>query len=317
VIEVELLRTLVLMLPAFAVALSIMIFKPTFFESVGMMLAVLLNIPYLFLLNILAEYVGWWQFQPSTTSYYNIPVEIVLGWSVLWGAFLPYAFRSMFCLAPVGMAFILDIWLMPAMTSVVTLSPYWLVGELVLMVFCLLPSLAIYKLTVGRSQVLLRAIIQSWIWGGWVVFLIPSIVLFFEGQSIFDFFSMSFTAKIMFLSGLSLSMVIGYLALFEFALKGKGTPIPFDPPTKLVTSGIYGYLANPLQVSTLLILFCIAVAYGSWMMLFPVAALIIYSEGFVRWHHSIDIEKKFGADWIQYRSETKNWIPRLVQYRIR
>ena len=62
--------------------------KPRYFNGVGIMLGVLLNIPYLFLLNILAEYNSWWNFATTENSFYNIPVELVLGWAFFWGALL-------------------------------------------------------------------------------------------------------------------------------------------------------------------------------------------------------------------------------------
>ena len=49
--------------------------------------------------------------------------------------------------------------------------------------------------------------------------------------------------------------VPGISAAFEFAERGGGTPIPFDPPRRLVTSGIYRYCANPMQVSCTVVMF--------------------------------------------------------------
>ena len=143
------------------------------------------------------------------------------------------------------------------------------------------------------------------------MFLIPAVALQLEGKDIFDFFSMELITAILFLVGMAISMLIGYLALFEFARTGEGTPIPFDPPGKLVVTGVYTVVANPLQLSTLMMLTCIMIAYKSYVMLLPIAILILYSEIFVRWHHSVDIEKRFGAEWVQYRASVRNWIPRL------
>ncbi|MBX2833588.1 MAG: hypothetical protein KTR28_01310 [Micavibrio sp.] len=42
-----------------------------------------------------------------------------------------------------------------------------------------------------------------------------------------------------------------------------------------MTTGIYAYVANPLQVSTLLMFICIALAYQSWLMIGPMIAHII------------------------------------------
>jgi hypothetical protein len=38
----------------------------------------------------------------------------------------------------------------------------------------------------------------------------------------------------------------------EFARRGRGTPMPADPPPRMVTSGTYAYIANPLQLGKFL-----------------------------------------------------------------
>jgi len=42
--------------------------------------------------------------------------------------------------------------------------------------------------------------------------------------------------------------------VLEFARRGGGTPYPWDPPDRLVTSGPYAYVRNPMQLSTTLIM---------------------------------------------------------------
>ncbi|PYT52963.1 MAG: isoprenylcysteine carboxylmethyltransferase family protein, partial [Acidobacteria bacterium] len=38
-------------------------------------------------------------------------------------------------------------------------------------------------------------------------------------------------------------------AFWGFALRGKGTPLPIDPPKKLVVEGPYGLVRNPMYWS--------------------------------------------------------------------
>lgn len=309
------LLSLILLLPVVGTGVVMLIDKPRYFDAVGMMLGVLLNIPYLFLLNVLAQNVGWWEYAASDNSFYNIPVEIVLGWAFFWGVFLPYLFRSLPLIVPIVAAVLLDVWLMPQMDGLFTLGDNWLWGEAVMIITCLSSSLLIFKFTREREHVLCRAFIQAFIWGGWVVFLIPAIVLYFEGKDIFSLFEWSLMLIATFIIGMLASMVIGYAGLWEFATKSKGTPIPFDPPQKLVTTGIYTYVTNPLQISTLLMFICIAFAYQSWLMIGPMVAHIIYCEIFVRWHHSIDIEGRFGEEWFAYKRAVRSWLPRMKKYK--
>ena len=55
-----------------------------------------------------------------------------------------------------------------------------------------------------------------------------------------------------------------------FVLSGRGTPWPFDPPKKLVITGLYRFVSNPMAVSCLLI-------WSGEVMLFESSALILYA----------------------------------------
>src|SRR5437867_2737022 len=41
---------------------------------------------------------------------------------------------------------------------------------------------------------------------------------------------------------------------FVFAVRGQGTPAPFDPPTQFVATGPYRYVRNPIYISALFLL---------------------------------------------------------------
>src|ERR1700730_3251270 len=43
-------------------------------------------------------------------------------------------------------------------------------------------------------------------------------------------------------------------AFWGFALRGKGTPAPFDPPKRLVVEGPYGIVRNPMYCSVALVM---------------------------------------------------------------
>ena len=59
--------------------------------------------------------------------------------------------------------------------------------------------------------------------------------------------------------------MLGLSAVQEFVTRGRGTPIPFDPPRHIVTTGVYAYVANPMQLSAVLFLFLLAVIVGNVM----------------------------------------------------
>lgn len=50
---------------------------------------------------------------------------------------------------------------------------------------------------------------------------------------------------------------------WDFAARGRGTPAPWDPPSRLVTSGLYRYVRNPMYMGIIAIIAGEASAWGS------------------------------------------------------
>ncbi len=61
---------------------------------------------------------------------------------------------------------------------------------------------------------------------------------------------------------------------FHF-LRVKGTPVPFNPPPRLVVTGPYAYARNPMLSGIFLLLFGIGIAYGSVSLVFIFTPLFI------------------------------------------
>ena len=104
--------------------------------------------------------------------------------------------------------------------------------------------------------------------------------------------------------------ILGLSAVQEFVTRGRGTPVPFDPPRHIVTTGVYAYVANPMQLSAVLFLLLLAVIVGNvWV---AAAALIahVYSVGLAGWDEDEDLRTRFGADWPRYTQRVRKWIPR-------
>ena len=59
-------------------------------------------------------------------------------------------------------------------------------------------------------------------------------------------------------------------------LKAKGTPVPFNPPPQLVTSGPYGYTRNPMLTGVFALLFGFGIFFESVSLLFVFTPLFIF-----------------------------------------
>lgn len=114
--------------------------------------------------------------------------------------------------------------------------------------------------------------------------------------------------------GIAVGLVGGALALWcilTFALVGKGTPAPFDPPRRLVVSGPYRYLRNPMYLGAGLALGGAALFYGSIALLGYAALFLVFTHLFVVWYEEPTLARLFGDDYRAYRSSVRRWLPRV------
>jgi protein-S-isoprenylcysteine O-methyltransferase Ste14 len=116
------------------------------------------------------------------------------------------------------------------------------------------------------------------------------------------------------LTGIVLGAAGGALALWcilAFAVIGKGTPAPFDPPRRLVIRGPYRYLRNPMYLGAALALLGAALFYRSLPLLGYVGGFLLVTHGFVVWYEEPTLGRLFGAEYQAYRSGVRRWLPRI------
>ena len=110
---------------------------------------------------------------------------------------------------------------------------------------------------------------------------------------------------------LLLLAVPGLAAVAEFCERGGGTPLPYDPPVRLVTTGPYAYVANPMQLSMTLLLTALGLALGSLWLAAGGIVSAAYSAGLAAWHEGRTLDERFGPAWRRYRTEVAAWLPRF------
>jgi hypothetical protein len=104
--------------------------------------------------------------------------------------------------------------------------------------------------------------------------------------------------------------VVGLSAVQEFVTRGRGTPVPFDPPQRLVTTGVYRYVRNPMQLSAFLVIAIFAAALTNVLLLFAAVVAHAYSVGLAGWDEERDLVSRFGERWRDYRTHVRPWLPR-------
>lgn len=254
--------------------------------------------------------VGRWR-PPCTTnlpSLLGVAIEPWLGWAILWGVFLPLAAGDR-PLVPVLVAvFWLDLIAMPLLSPVLVLGRGWLIGEAAAIALALLPSLLFSRWTANDSHLRRRAWMQVVTAGAFLLGLVPAAAITKAGSrgALADLppWRLSLTAQI-----LIVPIALGVRAVSEFVHRGRGTPIPYDPPKRLVMSGPYSFVRNPMQLSmTLIFVVGAAVLWNPWL-LASAAIAFAYGAGLANWHEGMDLESRFGKQWVAYQAKTRKWIP--------
>ena len=104
-------------------------------------------------------------------------------------------------------------------------------------------------------------------------------------------------------------IVTGWSA-FHF-LKVKGTPIPFNPPPKLVCTGPYRYARNPMLTGVFLFLFGIGFGLNSISLVLIFTPLYVMMNVWELKHiEEPELVKRLGDDYIEYKKNTPMFVPR-------
>jgi protein-S-isoprenylcysteine O-methyltransferase Ste14 len=109
-------------------------------------------------------------------------------------------------------------------------------------------------------------------------------------------------------------IVAGLVSLLDsftrFAFVGLGTPAPVAPPTRLVVSGQYRHVRNPMYVAVLAIVIGQALALGNSVLLRYGAVLWLLFHMFVVLYEEPALGSQFGASYRAYCQNVRRWWPR-------
>lgn len=106
-------------------------------------------------------------------------------------------------------------------------------------------------------------------------------------------------------TALAITCVASFVAL------GRGTPAPFDPPTRFVVSGPYLWVRNPMYIGGLAMLVGFGLWHGSVSMLLFAVLLLCLVHAFVVFYEEPQLERRFGDAYRAYRREVRRWAVRM------
>lgn len=252
----------------------------------------------------------WWEFAPAPTSMAGMPVEVALGWALMWGA-LPVLAGGRPWLWLAGFAW-LDAATMPLLDPLVRLRDGWLAGEVLLLAVAAAPALALGWATTHRRWLWARVVGQGTLFTGLFGVALPTAALRADGLGWRDVVDHPYGVRSLLLTTAVLVAVPALAAVAELARAG-GTPYPWDPPDRLVTTGPYAYLANPMQLGTSALLALVSLAAGSPTLALGTAFAVAFSVVLAERHEHDTLSRRWPA-YAGYRRHVRAWLPRWRPY---
>lgn len=120
-------------------------------------------------------------------------------------------------------------------------------------------------------------------------------------------------------------LLLGFIFLFPgiiltgscvyYFLKNKGTPVPLNPPPKLISDGPYAYSRNPMVTGLFLIFWGIGFISNSVTLTFIITPLFVLFNIFeLKNIEEPELEKRLGEEYVGYRKKTPMFIPKIKSF---
>lgn len=156
--------------------------------------------------------------------------------------------------------------------------------------------------------VLMRAATYATLFIGLVLVFLPARVLSWSG------IARPIETGVVQVIGMTLAVTGAALAIWcvlAFALIGRGTPAPFDPPRRLVTQGPYRFVRNPMYIGAGFALAGAALFYHSFYLLGYTVLYFLATHLFAVLYEEPTLKRNFGQEYTEYCQTVRRWLPRL------
>lgn len=110
---------------------------------------------------------------------------------------------------------------------------------------------------------------------------------------------------------LTIGLFLILWSIVHFA-KARGTPVPFNPPPRLVTTGPYAYVRNPMLSGVFILFFGLGILFNSLSLIFiftPIFIVLNLLE--LRAVEEQELGKRFGREYTEYKKRVPMFIPWL------
>jgi protein-S-isoprenylcysteine O-methyltransferase Ste14 len=177
------------------------------------------------------------------------------------------------------------------------------------------PGVLLATWTSKQSNLAARTTLQTILWFMLVLYVLPTIVLRATDAKWETFIQQPTWALGLSILGYGLCIGLLLSATHAFYKHGSGTAFPYDPPKRLVVSGIYAYIRNPMQVGIYGYFLITAWALDCpWLYMTGLNALVLYLVFAGLCNGDFD-DVSHDDVWQLYQSEVRKWWPRLTPFK--
>lgn len=163
---------------------------------------------------------------------------------------------------------------------------------------------------------MLKNIVINIVYYSMTAVLIPWTVLSVErrsGDGSSPWVGVQLGAVFLFVAGCALQL----RCIVVFQRVGKGTPSPLLPPRKLVVSGPYRWVRNPMNIGELLVLSALA----AWFLSPGLFLYVLLAWGAFHWFivsvEEARLAEEFAEEYARYKVAVNRWLPMLASNRPR
>lgn len=101
----------------------------------------------------------------------------------------------------------------------------------------------------------------------------------------------------------------------RFVAVGHGTPAPVAPPQRLVVSGLYRFVRNPMYVGVVTAILGQALLFANVRLLAYALLVWLGFSGWVLAYEEPALRRTFGPEFVRYCANVGRWWPRLAPWR--
>ncbi|HET7105798.1 MAG TPA: isoprenylcysteine carboxylmethyltransferase family protein [Candidatus Acidoferrum sp.] len=273
------------------------------------LLAAAWSLPAAALAGFLSMKLDAWSVPSGTLLVLGSPAIVLLDRVVVWGWAFAFFAERVSLVRLVFLGVLLDL-MLPLDRGSHHPSWQFLFAEALAVGLCLLPAQLFARWTRERSHLTARNLMHLCFHSALLLGVWPLLITQFVGGNWYAWGERASATNKFYLQFLIFPCVFLITAMQEFHSAGKGTPMPEDAPPRLVTTGIFYYVANPMQIGKFGVLFFWGLFWRNPWIVTAAFLGLLYSITIARAREDRDMAARFGADWTNYRRNVRRWLPR-------